>query len=99
MPTSDNSATAYANLAQLTDRYDEIQVRLQELRVLTRALRTLAVSYCKEENVDEPMGRAIVTMTDRASVERNRLYQMSSRLADDMTTLNALIQNGVYNHE
>lgn len=97
MSTAESSATAYEKLSRLTERYEETQVRLQELRVLTRALRTLAVTYCREDNVTEPMGQALVQMTDAASVERNRLYQEASRLGDECSRLNSLIQNGVFN--
>lgn len=92
-----SSATAYEKLSTLTQTWEEGQVRLQELRVLTRALRTLAATYCTEANVDAPMGQAIVTMTDAAGVERNRLYQEASRLSEELSRLNGLIQNGVFN--
>lgn len=97
MSTFESSATAYERLSVLTDQYGENQARLQDLRVLTRALRTLTATYCTEETVASKMGQAIVKMTDAASVERNRLYQDSNRLTQEMDTLNARIQNGVYN--
>lgn len=99
MSTDSRSATAYEQLSALTDKYTEGQVRLQELRVLTRALRVLAATYCQESNVKERMGKAIVQMTEAASIERNRLYVEGTRLADEMERLNALIQNGVFNAE
>lgn len=97
MTTAESSATAYEKLSRLTERYEETQVRLQELRVLTRALRTLAATYCREDNVNDPMGQAIVGMTEAAGVERNRLYQEASRLGDECSRLNSLIQNGAFN--
>lgn len=97
MATPESSATAYDKLSLLTDQYTEGQARLQELRVLTRALRTLAVTYATESNVQAPMGKAIVHMTEAASVERNRLYVEQARQADEMERLNALIQNGAFN--
>lgn len=97
MNNLERSAEAYAKLSELTDKYTEGQVRLQELRVLTRALRVLAATYCQESNVAERMGQAIVQMTDAASIERNRLYVEQTRQADEMERLNALIQNGVFN--
>lgn len=91
------SATAYDKLSTLTEQWEVGQTRLQELRVVTRALRVLAVTYCREENAEQPMGAAIVAMTEAASIERNRLYQEAHRLSGEMSRLNSLIQNGVYN--
>jgi len=97
VPNSQSSATAYERLSILTDDYNCGQVRLQELRVLTRALRVLASTYCDETLAGTAMSDAIVAMTDAAGVERNRLYQEGSRLTEEMSRLNGLIQNGALN--
>ena len=97
MQTYPDSASAYAALAELTEQYEVGQVRLQELRVLTRALRVLAATYGTEARIEEPMGQAIAHMGDAASVERSRLYQESSRLVAALNRINGLIQTGTYN--
>lgn len=97
MNTAESSATAYDKLSAITDEYNEVQARVQELRVLTRALKALAATYCTPDTVEQPMGQAIVQMTDAAGVERNRLYIQAHRLGNEMDRLNALIQNGAFN--
>lgn len=97
MTTGQSSATAYEQLALLTDKYTEGQARIAELRNLSRCLRVLAVTYATEQTVKSRMGQAITHMTDALSIERNRLYVEGERLSDEMQRLNALIQNGVFN--
>lgn len=97
MTTDERSATAYEQLSSLTERYTEGQVRLQEIRVLTRALRTITGRYAQPGVAHDALYKECVKMMDAASIERNRLYVEGSRLADEMERLNALIQNGVFN--
>lgn len=97
MNTAESSATAYEQLSTLTERYTEGQARLQELRVLTRALRTITGRYSQPGVEHDALYRACLTMFDAASIERNRLYVEGSRLAEEMERLNGLIQNGAFN--
>jgi hypothetical protein len=92
-----SSAQAYTRLGEITDDYDKNQARLQELRALSRALRVLAATYATVDRMNEPMAMAMCAMTEQVGVERNRLYVENSRQADEMTRLNSLIQNGVFN--
>lgn len=97
MTDLERSATAYDTLSRITDAYNEGQARIQELRVLTRALKTLAATYTDGAPGHEDMASAILVMTSAAGVERNRLYVEAHRLGNEMDRLNALIQNGAFN--
>ena len=94
-----NAGEAYDALSILTEEYTTIQARIDELRTLSRALHALATSYGREDMAETPMFDALVKMGAAQLVERNRLYQRSSRLVEEMGRINGLIQNGAYDHE
>lgn len=97
MQSNGQSATAYDKLTMLTDTYNEGQARLQELRVLTRAIKVLVGTYGDGAEEHAGMRDALALMAEAAGVERNRLYQVAHRLGNEMDTLNHLIQNGTFN--
>ena len=99
MPTFESSAQAYDKLSQLTERYNENQSLIQDLRVMKRITSILVVRYQVEGNIDQPIYGTLRTAEASIVVERNRLYTEAKRLSDGMSRLNSLIQNGTFNAE
>ena len=99
MQTFESSAQAYDKLSMLTERYNENQSLIQDLRVMKRITSILVVRYQVEGNIDQPIYGTLLTAEASIVVERNRLYAEAKRLSDEMSRLNSLIQNGVFNVE
>lgn len=99
MTTGQRSATAVDRLAQLTDEYIGRQSHVQKWRVLSRAAVELAGTYLVDFSDDTDAKDFLANVLSFALDRRNRLHIEMEQFSGQMDTLNAQIQNGVYDDE